>query len=237
MLPSYKEEQALPQLLSEIIQAEVSGGVVVVVDDSPSEISERIRRNCIEVFSRTSLTFFFIGRAKKSGRGSAVRHGMEFLQREFPSLPYIIEADTDGSHSADDIVRLILENNEWDIVIGSRYLSQSKIIGWSRTRRLFSTILNSIVPRLLRLPISDITNGLRRYSTKAIQILLSSPQKNDGFIYLSEQLVRLDGFDLRIKEIPTTFHNRKTGESSVSLRLILESLAGLLFLIFLGRNS
>jgi dolichol-phosphate mannosyltransferase len=237
ILPSYLENDALPELLEALIQLKIAGGVVLVVDDSPYEVGEEIRSLCESLPFPDSIDFHFIVRAKKSGRGSAVRHGMEFLRKEYPQILFTVEADTDGSHQPQDIVKLLREEGEWDVIIGSRYLPQSSISGWSVFRRFSSRVLNIVVPKILGLGVSDITNGLRRYSAKATTLILSSPQENDGFIYLSEQLLCLKKHDLLTLELPIEFLNRRTGVSSVTPRLVFESLKGLMTLTIKERRN
>lgn len=230
ILPSYLETQALPELLEALIELNLADGVVVVVDDSPYEVGEEILHRCESIPFPDSINFHYIARAKKSGRGSAVRLGMEFLIREYPQLLFMVEADTDGSHQPKDILKIIREEGEEDVIIGSRYLPQSSISGWSVFRRYFSRLLNLVVPKVLGLRVTDITNGLRRYSAKAALIIISFPQENDGFIYLSEQLLCLKKHSLLTRELPIEFLNRRTGVSSVTPRLVLESLKGLMTL-------
>lgn len=237
VLPSYLEQQALPRVLKGLIALGITHGVVVVVDDSPTEVGEEIRRKCGILHFPESIDFHFISRGTKGGRGSAVRHGMEFLNKKYPALPFMVEADTDGSHQPEDIFTLIQEQGDWDVIIGSRYLPQSAISGWTFLRRFFSRGLNFFVPKLLGLKVSDITNGLRRYSARSISIMLSLPQINDGFIYLSEQLLCLKKHEVLIKELPITFINRRTGVSSVTPQLVLESLKGLFILALRDKYS
>ena len=85
---------------------------------------------------------------------------------------------------------------------------------------------------------SDYTNGYRIYSRKAAeQVVKNCGKIGDGFIALSETLVELYINNLRIGEIETTFVNREKGESSVNLKLILNSLFGLLKLYINKRKK
>ena len=71
---------------------------------------------------------------------------------------------------------------------------------------------------------------------------LAHPEKfggkiGDGFIVLSEILVVLFNNSLNIVEDSTIFVNRKRGESSVNLKLILQSFLGLIKLYFLKNKK
>ena len=84
-----------------------------------------------------------------------------------------------------------------------------------------------MIPRMLNLEITDVTNGLRRYSINAVSTILKHPQYNTGFIYLTEQILHINNSCLSIKEIPIIFKNRTLGKSSVTLSEVFASIIGL----------
>jgi hypothetical protein len=97
-----------------------------------------------------------------------------------------------------------------------------------------SNILAQIV---LRINVSDYTNGFRIYSSEATKLIINKCGKiGDGFIILSEILLAIHINKLKIIETPTVFINRIRGESSVNLRLVYQSFYGLIKL-FLIRNK
>ena len=90
---------------------------------------------------------------------------------------------------------------------------------------------------LLRVPVNDYTNGYRFYSKNAVKMIIAKCNKTGGgFIILSEIILILWNKGYKISEIKSIFRNRIRGESSVNLRLIFESLAGL-FKLFLLKKS
>ena len=90
---------------------------------------------------------------------------------------------------------------------------------------------------VLRIDVSDYTNGFRIYSNKAIKLILSKcGQIGDGFIILSEILLVIDINGLKISEVNSKFVNRLRGESSVNLKLIYQSFFGLFKLFFIKKS-
>ena len=109
---------------------------------------------------------------------------------------------------------------------------------WSLSRRFFSLLANYLARSLLKIPIYDFTNGYRIYSKKSVKKIIKNCGKiGDGFIILSEILVELYINNLKIQEIESIFVNRKRGESSVNLKLILESFFGLIKLYINKRKK
>ena len=87
---------------------------------------------------------------------------------------------------------------------------------------------------LLNISIKDFTNGFRIYSKRSVKKIINKCGNiGDGFIILSEIIVVLNNNSYKIEEVPSIFVNRKRGESSVNLNLILASFFGLLKLFFI----
>jgi dolichol-phosphate mannosyltransferase len=105
-------------------------------------------------------------------------------------------------------------------------LKESSIKGWPLSRRVASRILNYLIPKLLGINCTDVTNGLRRYSKKANEITAEHVQVNTGFIFLSEQAMILAHRGVIPNEFPITFVNRVHGKSSVGLSEVVDSLIG-----------
>ena len=93
---------------------------------------------------------------------------------------------------------------------------------------IFSILPNNLAKFVLKIPITDFTNGFRIYSKDSVNHIVANCGKiGDGFIILSEILVELYFNNFKIGEIHSTFNNRMRGESSVNLKLILDSFFGL----------
>lgn len=227
IIPSYQETLALPILLRQLSNSLGEHDIVVVVDDSPKDVSDQLKRICLELLSDSRCHHLFIQNEVKSGRGAAVRKGMQSLIGSHRNLEYVLECDADGSHTPSDIIAILRNNSDCDLLVGSRYIKGSKIEGWPPSRRLFSWTLNQIIPKVTQVPLNDITNGLRRYSIKAVTEILNSPQQNRGFIYLTEQAILLKRASLTIEEMPITFVDRALGQSTVTWREVLSSLVGI----------
>lgn len=231
IIPSYLETEALPELLSELVPYLTQDTVVIVVDDSPREILAEIETKCTKAIKGGLFSLVFESNGRKNGRGMAVLRGMNLALELYPNLVTVLECDADGSHRPEDISKLLRKKSSADLLVGSRYLPESKIIGWPFSRRLFSCVLNQIIPKFLSIPLSDITNGLRRYSIEATKLIARSTPKNKGFIFLSEQAQMIHENGMVIEEVPITFIDRTLGSSTVSYQEILKSLLGILLLI------
>ena len=230
IIPTYNEEENIGKLV-ESIKSFVPNSEIFVVDDSINDLSKRTLEN-------KSFVHFF-HRGQKLGRGTAVIFGLnEALKKE--SFDTFIEMDADFSHNPNELKEKIeyFKKNQIDMLIASRYTKNSKIMNWSIFRRIFSLLSNFLARLLLKIPCTDYTNGFRFYSKRAAKKVVNECGKiGGGFIVLSEILVVMHSNNFKIDELSTTFVNRKRGESSVSLKLIISSLLGLIKLYFLKKNK
>ena len=237
VIPSYNESEALEVFLRELLPLLPQESAVIIADDSTPEVSTIIQGQVDEIKKDFQKQILINHADMKTGRGAAVKRGMKIALSAFPNLEFVIECDADGSHTPKDVMSVILHPSKCDLVIGSRYLPQSKISNWPLQRKIFSKILNMTIPRVLDIPIKDITNGLRRYSIKASKLLVSVESMNSGFVYLSEQASVLQRARYSICETPIHFINRVLGESTVTSKEVIESITGIKRIIQAKRKN
>ena len=230
VLPAYNEHENIFELLKQI-DLVFNNKVILIIDDSNnSKIKDKIYlKKDLQYFKRTS----------KLGRGSAVLSGLKTLLKN-EEINFFVEMCTDLADDPKELpdnIKYFLEN-KLDLLVMSRYLKGSKIINWTIKRKLFSFLANKFAKSLLKVPVSDYTNGYRIYSRKAAaQVVKNCGKIGYDFIVLSETLVELYIDNLRIGEIKTTFTNREKGESTMNLKLILDSFFGLLKLYINRRKE
>ena len=226
IIPTYHEEKNIKRLIQKI-NKHLKQVIIFIIDDTPKKI---IKPTC-EKFKNVS----YFHRKNKRGRGSAVIFGIKKALKN-KNIKLIIEMDSDFSHNPKELNNKInyFNQNRLDLLIASRYLQESKIINWSLSRRIFSILSNMLARFFLKINLRDFTNGFRFYSIRsAKKIVKKCGNIGDGFIILSEIIVVINNNNFRIKELPTIFINRSRGESSVNLKLILQSLYGLIKLTFI----
>ena len=229
IIPAYNESENIKNLIKKIrknIKCQI-----IIIDDSNNLLTKNILK-------KIRSNIIYIKRNSKLGRGSAVLKGLKHALKK-KNIQIFIEMDADLSHPPSELRRNIncFNNKKLDLLIGSRYLNNSKIVNWPISRRIFSKSANLLARFLLKIPCSDYTNGYRIYSRKAAKKIVSKCGNiGDGFIILSEILLVLYKNNFKIGEINTKFVNRSRGESSANLKLIIASFLGLIK-IFLRKNS
>ena len=235
ILPTYDETDSVHQLILELHKAVPNNSRIVIIDDSPSNKTLEYAKSALVECAWTPENTHFIKNSLKSGRGHAVKMGLEYALLD-EMVECFVEMDSDGSHSSIMAMSVAREIPLYDFCVGSRYLKESKIVGWSLERRIFSRLINSILRQVFTSRVSDWTNGLRAYSRKAAKEICRHKSLTSGFIYLSEQAVILTNGDFLVGQVPITFLNRTHGESTVTWRELANSISGII-LIFKNRKK
>jgi dolichol-phosphate mannosyltransferase len=232
IIPTFNEDKNIIPLLRNI-KKNIPTASIAIVDDSKKNIMKQIlKQNKFE----KSIKYFH--RINSKGRGSAVLYGFRQLLKKRKNQIFI-EMDADFSHKPSELKKNIrlFQKKKIDLLIASRYLPKSRIINWPLSRKIFSKLSNILAKTLLNIDVKDYTNGFRIYSKKATRLITNKCGKiGDGFIVLSEILLVLNINKFKIHEVSSVFFNRKRGESSVNLRLVLQSFFGLIRLFLIKKN-
>ena len=232
VIPTYNEKENILRLIKSI-RKKLNCIIVIVDDSSDLETKMIIKKSKIK-----NLLYF--NRGRKSGRGSAVLFGLKKILQSKKKVSCLIEMDADFSHRPSELKKNIsyFFTNSLDLLICSRYIKGSEIINWPLSRKILSKLSNILAKLLLGAPVHDYTNGFRFYSRSAAQTIVKKCNKTGGgFIMLSEIILVLWKKNFKISETTTIFRNRIRGESSVNIKLIIESLIGLIKLYLIKKSS
>ena len=221
IIPCFNEAENIAQLISSIRFYVPLASIIVVDDNSPDGTADVVRG----VMKRDACIDLVV-REGKGGRGSASIEGMKRALDEGADI--IIEMDADFSHNPAELPLLIEALGEYDMVVGSRYLSSSRIKKWGITRRIFSKIANLYARFMLGIPITDYTNGYRAYKREVLEAVDFDRVVRAGYVVLSEVAMDIFSKGFKIGEIPTYFVNRQRGESNLSLDEILSAFTSIL---------
>jgi len=228
IVPTYNESKNVSNLLNPFVQS--SFDVLIIDDNSPDGTAE-IVKNYIVKYSNIHL----LERSGKLGLGSAYRDGFNWaLEREYKS---IVEMDADFSHSYSDLENLNTYKKDYDLVIGSRYVSGGRTEGWSRGRKLLSITANNIAKIFLNIKVNDMTSGFRIYSRECLESINYQNTKSNGYAFQIEMTLLVSNNNKSIKEIPITFYERSLGDSKMSKAIVYEAIKFLLSNIFTMRRK
>ncbi len=218
VIPTFNEAKNIVDLIGELLELNLDMDILVVDDNSPDGTAEIAKKS----FKKNENIFVLL-RQNKRGRGSACIDGFKYFLSNGKRYDCIFEMDADFSHDPKDISLFLEKIPKYDMLIGSRYLQKSKIINWSLNRRAFSKLANFYAGLLLRIPITDYTNGYRCYRYNVLKNVDFNFVKESGYIVLAEIAYQIFLKAYNIGEVPTLFINRKRGISNLNFREIWQA--------------
>jgi len=231
VIPTFNERDNIGRLVKKILDEYPQIDVLVVDDNSPDGTADEVKK--IKGYGgRLQLMV----RKKKDGRGGAVMDGFRKGMKASTKYKYFFEMDADFSHSPEEILLFLEKIEKCDLVIGSRYMKKSKIVGWPPSRKIFSKLANIYARVLLRIPITDYTNGYRLYRREVLESLNFDAIEKHGYIVLSEVAFQIHLMAYRIGEVPTVFVNRERGLSNLTMGEITSALHSVLRLALRRRH-
>ncbi len=127
---------------------------------------------------------------------------------------YIIMGDSDDTYDWTDLERFIIPlQNGYDLVIGNRFKGEilPGAMPWTR-RYIGNPILSGILRVLFGTHISDSHCGMRSFTSNAYEQM---ELQTTGMEFASEMVIKAVQANLKILEIPITYHPRD-GESKLN---------------------
>lgn len=220
IIPAYNEEETVEEV---VLRAKRYADVCVIDDGSRDRTPDILKRiNNIHVIQHKRNTH--IPRCLLDGMRYAVEN----------SYDYAISMDAGLSHNPDEIP-LFLKREDEDLVIGYR----KKRINTPVYRRALSNMGNVIYNICLDFPRSmfgkyfnDITSGFRRYSNKAMKLLLSEKIESRSFDIMMESVHYIFKNNLTISEVPITY---RFSNSSLNTKVILDCIKMCFKIVFSAR--
>jgi len=250
IIPTYNEYDNILHLV-EVIREKLPDGIsteIIIVDDNSPDGTGGLIANYIEdaqavypnvqqahensnnmaINTRESIVKL-VRRENKSGLISAVLQGIKSSTGK-----YILVMDADFSHPPETVPLLINEllGDRNCIVVASRYIGGGSVRGWPYKRRLLSKMAAKIAIHGLKLcNIRDPNSGFFAFPRQIIENIRFDTY---GYKLLLEILVK--ALRVRVKEIPYAFIDRKSGESKLDTRVMLDYLSAVWYLYRYGRK-
>ena len=200
-IPAYNEEKNIASIITKLKNITDS---IIVCDDGSSDMTSEISKN---------LGAVVISHKKNMGYGAAIR--TIFQKSVELDSDILVTFDADGQHRIDDVNKILqpLENNEADIVIGSRFLdNETKVPNY---RKIGIKVITQVTNASLKKKLTDSQSGFRAYNKQALTQISPSEM---GMGISTEILIKASSKGLRIAEIPITilYHDNTSTHNPVS---------------------
>ncbi len=218
IIPTYNEKENISALLLDIYKIREDIQVLIVDDNSPDGTAE-IVRELME--TKYPERLHLLQRKGKMGLGTAYIDGFKWaLQRDYD---YIFEMDADFSHHPRYIPDFLEKLQNYDLVLGSRYIAGGGVKGWGLLRKFISRGGSLYAKLILGLPFNDLTGGFKGFRREVLNNIELDKVKSDGYSFQIELTYRAYLKNYRITETPITFADRTQGKSKMSGEIFREA--------------
>jgi dolichol-phosphate mannosyltransferase len=215
VVPTYNEKGNIREVYQKIFKSAGSCDLLIVDDNSPDgtgEIAEELRRKDKRVQ--------VLHRADKMGLGSAYIQGMSYALGQ--GYQNVVAMDADLSHNPANLPKMIGLMEDYDLVIGSRYVKDGGMVNWNARRFLISQLANHYCKWTLGLPQADCSGGFKCYRADLLKKIGMGNIFAKGYSFQVEILFRAVRSGAKVVEIPIIFVNRHEGESKLSPKELVE---------------
>lgn len=197
VIPAYNEAERISAVLKDLI---VTGCSIAVVNDCSQDNTADIVRQ---------FPCHLINHPVNLGAGGALQTGMEYALSK--NAQYIVHFDADGQMQVKDIPAVLepVQNNDADVVIGSRYINKDVSVPF--TKRLLihkpAIWLNYILTGVMQ---TDAHCGFRALNRHAAQCCRF---RINRMAHATELLDLIRRNNLRLKEVPVDILYHEYGQN------------------------
>jgi glycosyltransferase involved in cell wall biosynthesis len=174
---------------------------ILIVDAMSTDGTREIIGRLNEEFGNIKI----IDQPERSGFGKAIAAGFkEALKGQYDP---IMTMDGNGSHGTKYILDFFQKTDDYDLVIGSRYIDGVRVEGWRFRKLLVSKLASMYVSYLLVKPVWDFTSGFRCYRRSFLEQIDIESLHKEGYIVQIQLLHLAYKLKQRVKEIPFVYRD------------------------------
>jgi dolichol-phosphate mannosyltransferase len=223
LLPVYNEELAIEPLLKRIRKGMESRGflyeVIVYNDGSTDHTLDVLKANKYNVPIR------IIGKEQNEGLGFAFSSLLkEVFNVSTDEDDIAIVLDSDNTHNPEHVYEMVNKIKAgFDVVIASRYLKDSRVVGVGFFRQFMSFGASWMMRILFPIKgVKDYTCGYRAYSLeclrKAVEKFRDRLIEEKGFACMAELMIKLRTMNVLAVEVPLVLrYDQKAGKSKMEI--------------------
>src|SRR5204863_7666518 len=117
----------------------------------------------------------------------------------------IMQMDADLSHDPAYLPAFIKAAENYDLILGSRYIKGISVVNWDFKRLLLSKTASRYVRMATGLPFTDLTGGFKCWRRKTLEALDLRKVSARGYIFQTEMTYRAHSKGFSVGEIPIIF--------------------------------
>ena len=220
VIPTYNEIENVQPMTEALFDLNIPTLDILIVDDESPDGTGRVAD---ELADQHPGRMHVLHRTGQRGLGRAYIDGFRWALEHGADL--IVQMDCDFSHSPSCIPQFLEHIQDYDVVIGSRYVSGGKTDeDWGWGRWLLSWWANSIYTRLiLGARVKDATAGFKCWRRETLLGMDLDRIHSQGYVFQVEMAYVTEKLGYRVLEIPIYFQDRRVGHSKMTMPVQFEA--------------
>ena len=215
--PTYNERKNVQSLIELILGKNSNFHLLIVDDNSPDGTADKVKE-----LQADYPNLHLEERPGKAGLGTAYIFGFKWaLEHEYDR---IVQMDADLSHDPNDVPRLVKLLDDYDLIVGSRYIEGVSVVNWPIRRLMLSYGANMYSRIITGMPIKDSTGGFKAWRWEVLNEIDLNAVSSQGYSFQIEMNFRTWCKGFKIKEVPIIFVDRTIGESKMSKNIVYEAI-------------
>ena len=207
---TYNELENISKLIHRILKIKLDLHILVIDDNSPDKtylILEKFKK-------KFKNRFNYILRKSKLGLDTA--HKEIYKYATMNEFDYLITMDADLSHNPSKITEIVNKLNDYDFVIGSRYIKGGEC-KMKKSRLILSKFGNLFIGFILNSKIKEHTTSYRGFNLNKLKKKNFSFKliNSKGYSFFMETIFQLKKKNCTMKEIPIVLKDREYGISKI----------------------
>ena len=215
--PTYNEKKNIKVFIDKVFRYNADAHLLIVDDNSPDKTGAEVKE-----LQKKFSNLFLKSRPEKKGLGTAYIDGFTWALKK--RYDFVVQMDADLSHDPKDIPRLLKNLNNYDLVIGSRYVDGVSVVNWPIRRLMLSYGANLYSRILTGMPINDGTGGFKAWKISLLKKIPLTEVKSQGYSFQIEMNFRSWVLGATIKEESIIFFDRTIGDSKMSKNIVYEAI-------------
>ena len=221
IIPTYNEIDNIAITIDAVFALGLNLDILIVDDNSPDKTYEKVRELIKEKYHDK---LHLIVREKKEGLGKAYIEGFKWALAQEKRYDYIIEMDADLSHNPKYLPGFVKEIENYDLIIGSRYVEGGGATDWPLIRKAISYGGSLYSRMILGVKVKDITGGFKCFRREVLEAIDLDNIITTGYAFQIEMNYKATLKGFRIKEMPIVFEERLRGSSKMTKKVFIEAL-------------
>ena len=217
---TYNESENILKFINQVFSITDRVDLLIVDDNSPDKTFEIIKLHPL-----INKKIFLNIREKKLGLDTAHKFAYNYAKNN--KYNKLITMDADLSHDPKEIPIIIKLLDQYEFVLGSRYVNGAKN-KQRKIRYLLSYFGNKLIKIILDSELNEHTSSYRGFNLNKLKDFSLNKIKAGGYSFFMGTIYKLKLENISMIEIPIIFNDRHHGKSKIPKIEIFRTLFNLI---------